>query len=106
ARMAGLNPIGDLGHVMESLLEIVAEGRRVLPRYGVDVLELAFDRLNRMNARVSERQAITMPALLIQRVDMLARGEEPELDFAVPEGAQTVAPVAEVQPVAAVPIPA
>ncbi len=79
ARMAGLYPIGDLGHVMESLLEIVAEGRRALPRYGLDVLDVAFDRLNRMTARVASRQSIAMPALLIQRVDMLARGEEPEL---------------------------
>ena len=100
ARMAGLNPIGDLGHVMESLLEIVAEGRRVLPRYGVDVLELAFDRLNRMAARVSARQAVATPALLIQRVDMLARGETPVLDVLVPEIAEAmdiVAPVAEVR---------
>jgi len=81
ARMAGLHAIGDLGHVMESLLEIVAEGRRQLPRYGMDVLELAFDRLNRMTARVAARQDLAVPALLVQRVDMLARGEEPELEL-------------------------
>ncbi len=103
ARMAGLNPIGDLGHVMESLLEIVAEGRRVLPRYGVDVLELAFDRLNRMTARVAARQAVVTPALLIQRVDMLARGETPELEISAPEATEAAAPVLETQPVAAAP---
>ena len=97
ARMAGIHPIGDLGHVMESLLEIVAEGKRELPSYGIDVLELAFDRLNRLTARVSERRALTSPTLLIQRVEMLARGEEPELelDELVPEiAAETVAPEA------------
>ena len=104
ARMAGLNPIGDLGHVMESLLEIVAEGRRVLPRYGVDVLELAFDRLNRMTARVASRQAIATPALLIQRVDMLARGETPELEVSAPDVVEAaVASVVEIQPVVAIP---
>ncbi len=93
ARMAGLYAIGDLGHVMESLLEIVAEGKRALPPHGLDVLELAFDRLNRMTARVASRQATASPVLLIQRVDMLARGEEPELAFPgeIQEGAELAA---------------
>ena len=101
ARMAGLHAIGDLGHVMESLLEIVAEGRRELPRYGLDVLELAFDRLNRMTARVAARQAIAVPALLVQRVDMLARGEEPEL--ALPDEQMETGVSASVEAVAAAP---
>ncbi|HRN58624.1 MAG TPA: Hpt domain-containing protein [Chiayiivirga sp.] len=99
ARMAGLYAIGDLGHVMESLLEIVAEGKRALPRHGIDVLELAFDRLNRMTARVASRQAIASPVLLIQRVDMLARGEEPELvPGAVEDAAVAVEALEAAQP--------
>ena len=99
ARMAGVFPIGDLGHVMESLLEIVADGKRTLPAYGIDVLELAFDRLNRMTARVAARQALAMPALLVQRVEMLARGEEPELDLAAPEQVEAAISAPEVVPV-------
>lgn len=105
ARMAGVYAIGDLGHVMESLLEVVADGKRELPRYGIDVLDIAFDRLNRMTARVGARQALAMPALLVQRVEMLARGEEPELDLAdqaAPEAAQ--ATVSAAVPVAIEPV--
>lgn len=75
ARMAGLAPIGDLGHAMESLLEMVAEGRRELSREGVEVLERSFDRLHSMVTRVSKRQAIAMPASMIGRIEALARGE-------------------------------
>ncbi len=108
ARMAGVYAIGDLGHVMESLLEIVADGKRSLPRYGIDVLEVAFDRLNRMQARVASRQALATPVTLVQRVEMLARGEEPELegletelqDVAIEETAQTATIVPEVTPMA------
>ena len=112
ARMAGVFAIGDLGHVMESLLEIVADGKRALPRYGIDVLEVAFDRLNRMTTRVAARQALAVPSTLVQRVEMLARGEEPELELldqplleagvesatevvATPDGAQVISRPAE-----------
>ncbi len=76
ARMAGIAPIGDLGHAMESLLEIVADGRRDLSRIGVETLERAFDRLHGMVTRVGERKALAMPVTLIDRVEALARGEE------------------------------
>ncbi len=105
ARMAGVYAIGDLGHVMESLLEIVADGKRKLPRYGIDVLDVAFDRLNRLTARVASRQALAMPTLLVQRVEMLVRGDEPELvDQLVAEADQTE--IAEVATVAVESTPA
>jgi chemosensory pili system protein ChpA (sensor histidine kinase/response regulator) len=75
ARMAGLAPIGDLGHAMESLLEMVAEGRRELSREGVEILERSFDRLHSMVTRVSKRQAVAMPGAMIGRIEALARGE-------------------------------
>jgi chemosensory pili system protein ChpA (sensor histidine kinase/response regulator) len=74
ARMAGIFPIGELGHAMESLLEVVAEGRRELSQTGVVVLERAFDRLHGMVTRVGERKAIVLPANLIAQIDALARG--------------------------------
>ncbi len=91
ARMSGLVPIGDLGHIMESLLESVANGEQKLPVHGIDLLDHAFDRLNRMVKRVGSRQAIAMPALLMERIEMLARGELPQIalpEEAVPEGAE------------------
>jgi chemosensory pili system protein ChpA (sensor histidine kinase/response regulator) len=75
ARMAGITPIGDLGHAMESLLEAVAEGRRELRREGIEVLERSFDRLHRMVTRVGERRALAMPLTLVACVDALVRGE-------------------------------
>ncbi len=83
ARMAGLAPIGDLGHAMESLLEMVAEGRRELSREGVEVLERSFDRLHSMVTRVSKRHAIAMPVSMIGRIEALARGETVVLPTAV-----------------------
>ncbi len=76
ARMAGLSPIGDLGHSMESLLEIVADGRREIDRVGLESLERGFDRLHGLIARVSKRQAIGMPSNAIARFEALAAGDE------------------------------
>ena len=96
ARMAGIFPVGELGHAMESLLEVVAEGRRELDPAGVVVLERAFDRLHVMVTRVGERKAIALPANLIAQIDALAKGKP--LDASEP--AREQAPVAEQAPAA------
>jgi chemosensory pili system protein ChpA (sensor histidine kinase/response regulator) len=88
ARMAGIYPVGELGHAMESLLEVVAEGRRELDQTGVVVLERAFDRLHGMVTRVGERKAIALPANLIAQIDALAKGRPIETG-----GATAPAPV-------------
>src|SRR5690606_37361812 len=51
ARMAGLAPIGDLAHAMESLLEAISDGRRGVDRAGVEALEGGFDRLHDLPPR-------------------------------------------------------
>jgi len=76
ARMAGLAPIGDLGHAMESLLELVAEGRGDISRVSLESLERGFDRLHGLVARVAKRQAIGMPSNAIARFESLAAGDE------------------------------
>lgn len=48
ARMAGINPIGDLGHGIESLLEAVFAGRTSIEHSDVQLLERGFDRLHQM----------------------------------------------------------
>jgi chemosensory pili system protein ChpA (sensor histidine kinase/response regulator) len=75
ARMAGVWPIGELGHAMESLLEAVADGKRRLDATGIVVLERCFDRLHGMTARVTERKAIIQPNGLIAQVNALALGQ-------------------------------
>ncbi|HEY6984469.1 MAG TPA: Hpt domain-containing protein, partial [Rhodanobacteraceae bacterium] len=77
ARMAGLAPIGDLSHAMESLIDIVSEGRRPMDRVAVESLERGFDRLHALVQRVAQRQAIAMPVNAIARFDGLVAGELP-----------------------------
>jgi chemosensory pili system protein ChpA (sensor histidine kinase/response regulator) len=100
ARMAGLAPIGDLSHSMESLLEAISDNRRMMDRVTVDSLERGFDRLHGLVQRVSRRQAIAMPEHAIARFEGLVTGDLPAMAAPAP------APVTESAPVAAKPAPA
>ncbi|MCA1714396.1 MAG: hybrid sensor histidine kinase/response regulator [Gammaproteobacteria bacterium] len=75
ARMAGIMAVGELGHVMESLLESVVDQRSDLGRDGIQLLERGFDRLHAMITRVGARRAIGMPEALIAEFDTHVRGE-------------------------------
>jgi chemosensory pili system protein ChpA (sensor histidine kinase/response regulator) len=94
ARMAGVWPIGELGHAMESLLEAIADGKRSLDARGVIVLERCFDRLHAMTTRVTERKAIVQPNGLIAQVNALALGQS--LPGAVADDAEDGTPSAAV----------
>jgi chemosensory pili system protein ChpA (sensor histidine kinase/response regulator) len=48
ARMAGINPVGDLAHGIEFLLEAVAADRTTLGPADLRLLEVGFDRLHQM----------------------------------------------------------
>ncbi|GAB2501701.1 Hpt domain-containing protein [Lysobacter humi (ex Lee et al. 2017)] len=104
ARMAGIMPVGELGHVMESLLESVVEHRGELGRDGVPLLERGFDRLHGMVTRVGERRAIGMPLALIAMFEARARGERlpaSMLEAIAPSVPAVPAPVAELKPLSA-----
>ncbi|HVR80766.1 MAG TPA: Hpt domain-containing protein [Luteimonas sp.] len=75
ARMAGIMAVGELGHVMESLLEAVVEQRSELGRDGVPLLERGFDRLHAMVTRVGARRAVGLPSQLIAEFEARVRGE-------------------------------
>ncbi|MBL8299794.1 MAG: Hpt domain-containing protein [Rhodanobacteraceae bacterium] len=75
ARMAGLAPIGDLSHSMESLLEAISEGRRGMDRATVESFERGFDRLHALVQRIAKRQAIAMPEHAIARFEALVSGD-------------------------------
>ncbi|QQQ02556.1 Hpt domain-containing protein [Lysobacter enzymogenes] len=75
ARMAGIMAVGELGHVMESLLESVVDHRTELGRDSVVLLERGFDRLHAMVTRVGQRKAIAMPTALIAMFEARSRGE-------------------------------
>ncbi|TDR39729.1 chemosensory pili system protein ChpA (sensor histidine kinase/response regulator) [Tahibacter aquaticus] len=75
ARMAGLAPIGDLSHAMESLLEAISEGRRGMDRTTVESFERGYDRLHALVQRIAKRQAIAMPENAIARFEALVSGD-------------------------------
>lgn len=74
ARMAGINPIGDLGHSIESLLEVVAANRTDIDRADVKLLERGFDRLHQMLTRTGNHQAVAMPVDLINAFEQRTLG--------------------------------
>ena len=94
ARMAGVMPIGELGHTMESLLEAVAEQRTQIGKSDIPLLERGFDRLHAMVTRVAARRDIGMPARLIgefeERVFGKRMTELPEFEGAAAIEASTV----------------
>ncbi|MGY3265732.1 Hpt domain-containing protein [Lysobacter sp. HA35] len=96
ARMAGVMAVGELGHVMESLLEAVVDHRSDLGRDGVSLLEQGFDRLHAMVTRVGDRRAIGMPLALIAQFEARARGERLPMRAPVAESQRPAAPVAPV----------
>ncbi|WP_421567629.1 Hpt domain-containing protein [Stenotrophomonas sp. PD6] len=74
ARMAGINPIGDLGHGIESLLEAVAANRTDIDRSDVHLLERGFDRLHQMLTRTGQHRSVAMPDDLIAAFEQRTLG--------------------------------
>ena len=108
ARMAGIASIGDLGHVIESLLEAVAEQRTVLDRDDVHLLERGFDTLHQLLVKTRAHRTTAMPHALIAGFEARIRGEAyvapVEAELAVPpEMAGADAPTVEVEPAAEAP---
>jgi len=75
ARMAGIEPIGDLGHAIESLLEQIAEHRADVDRGVIGLLERGFDVLHGMLARTAAYYVATPRPELVAEFDARVRGE-------------------------------
>jgi len=75
AGMANITPVGELAHVMESLLEAVSEGRFSMDRMTIELLERGFDRLHGLVQRVAHRQAIGIPEQIIAQFERLIAGD-------------------------------
>ena len=106
ARMTNLEPIGDLSHVMESMLEAISEQRRPMTRAAMDSFERGFDRLHTLIQRVSQRQAIGMPVNAIARFEALVAGTPLQMQDAAPvvhELTRDVEREAEITPVQTAP---
>ena len=102
ARMAGLAPIGDLAHAMETLLEAVGEGRRAPEPLVIESLERGFDRLHELVQRIAQHRAIAMPELAIARFEALAAGRGVAGEPAAAADAEFTAQTAAVEPQAPV----
>jgi chemosensory pili system protein ChpA (sensor histidine kinase/response regulator) len=93
ARMAGINPVGDLSHAMESLFEAIVDRRAKNSPVAMEALERSFDRLHQMVTRVGKRLAIGQPENVIARLDALVDGREDE--FIVSEVSSAAIEVAQ-----------
>ncbi len=58
ARMAGLNPIGEVAHVLEDLLESIAGGQQEATGQRIDTLETGCDHLHGMVDAVTRREPL------------------------------------------------
>lgn len=103
ARMAGINAIGDLGHGIESLLEVVAANRTEIGRDDVRLLERGFDRLHQLLTRTGQHRAVLMPNDLINAFDARAHGRT-EVPAADADVARMIS--AAVEPVVQAPLSA
>ncbi len=111
ARMAGIGPIGDLTHAMESLLDATYDGHRSMDLAAVEALERSYDTLHHLVQRIARRDAIAMPDKMIARLENLVAGEtlseaaaQPALPSDVPEVELKAA--AQVAPATPRPMPA
>jgi len=68
ARIAGLNPIGDLTHAIETLLEKPVDADATRVNELIATLETAFDELHRMVQSVAQGHGIAYPQALIDRL--------------------------------------
>ncbi|GAB2592895.1 Hpt domain-containing protein [Dyella jejuensis] len=95
ARIAGVTPIGDLSHAIESLLERSQniDPQRTGPLIGT--LEAAFDQMHGLVQRVSQGKAIAYPHAMIERLhDGVQAGQDASADVSAPEPAS---PLPELQ---------
>lgn len=103
ARMAGITPMGDLSHEIETLMAMVTDGHMPVSTRMLALMQRAIDRLHRMNEQVMAHEPIIGAEDLVQEFRNLARGDAPEgeselpAEDPVPGQGQPAAPVVEQQ---------
>ena len=96
ARMAGIAPIGDLSHRLESVFEALSEGLMPSSPALLDVLQLAHDRLVIMLEQVRNHQPAGDGEDLIKQLEQLARGQAAEVGQG-PQQAVSLDPVPDIE---------
>jgi chemosensory pili system protein ChpA (sensor histidine kinase/response regulator) len=89
ARMAGIEPMGNLSHELEDLLAGMASGRLDPSAAAMDVVQQSLDRLHYMRDAVNSGRPLEPPAELLEKIDGLAHADaarlRPEPELAEPE---------------------
>jgi chemosensory pili system protein ChpA (sensor histidine kinase/response regulator) len=94
ARMAGIRPMGDLSHELESLLESLEVGTVTDVEAAIDVVQASLDELHRLRDAATGEQPLGSVRDLIARVHAI--GSAPDVVPEVPMSAGE--PVAELPP--------
>lgn len=99
ARMAGVDAIGDLTHVLEDLFEKVAEGQLAASDDMINLLFACHDRLAQMVDDVAAQKPCIAADDLINQVQATLRGESPSAEeLTSPEAAHSEIEHREPQP--------
>ncbi len=103
ARMAGVTPMGDLSHALETLLERIADGRLQPTSESLDLVQRSLDQLQQMRDAIDGgREIASAPALVAQLESVESSGpplREPTMAPAAPpalESPPSAAPTAVV----------
>jgi chemosensory pili system protein ChpA (sensor histidine kinase/response regulator) len=98
ARMAGITPMGDLSHELESLVMMVDTGRLTADAGLFDAIQVSLDELARMREQVANGRRVAPARAVLARLQNLTRP-----DAALGEALAVEAPEAE-QPATAAPM--
>jgi len=79
ARMAGIMPIGDLSHSLETMIIGIVEGQVAVSSKVFDLVQQSHDILVVMLGQVSNKQDVTPHNELIDLLEALTKGEDIEL---------------------------
>jgi len=111
ARMAGITPMGDLSHELESLVMLVDTGKLDADGALFDAIQASLDELARMREQVATGQRVAPARAMITRLQSLAQRADASSPVAAPMTAEApgTAPAAgraAPQPSAPSPVPA
>ncbi|MEN8169968.1 MAG: Hpt domain-containing protein [Pseudomonadota bacterium] len=89
ARMAGITPVGDLSHSLESTIDGVVDGVLGHSPKMMDLLQLSHDRLVTMLEQVRDHQPVVSGNDLISKVEALANPQAEVEELSVEPAAET-----------------
>jgi len=100
ARMAGIEPMGDLSHSLETMVIAIDEGRTEISNKLFDLVQQAHDQLVVMLDQVRAKQHVDAKQELIKQLDQLTEGKdliELEVDEAESDIAEVIELVTDVE---------